>query len=181
MEAAVADSDTTKQTPDLLDVLLNIHKEDDPASSLTTASIKAVILVSTSRAVPCTLTSSMIYENAIKIIRLARRLGPGSASPDDRTLLLRNDEHRVRQDIQANRSTEDHTLHVCRKVPSGCDGTGALSPSRHDRARTVLQAPTFVLQCCGRRHQPSDADPDISIRQPLQSRRELASSKVMDV
>jgi len=138
MEAAVADSDTTKQTPDLLDVLLNIHKEDDPASSLTTASIKAVILVSTSRAVPCTLTSSMIYENAIKIIRLARRLGPGSASPDDRTLLLRNDEHRVRQDIQANRSTEDHTLHVCRKVPSGCDGTGALSPSRHDRARTVL-------------------------------------------
>lgn len=67
MEAAVADSDTTKQTPDLLDVLLNIHKEDDPASSLTTASIKAVILVSTSQAVPCTLKSSMIYENVIKI------------------------------------------------------------------------------------------------------------------
>lgn len=44
-EAAVVDSNTTK-TPDLLDVLLNIHKEDDPASSLTTASIKAVILVS---------------------------------------------------------------------------------------------------------------------------------------
>lgn len=48
METAVVDSDDTTKTPDLLDVLLTIRKEDDDpaASSLTTASIKAVILVS---------------------------------------------------------------------------------------------------------------------------------------
>ena len=49
-----------------------------------------------------------------------------------------NNEHRVRQDTQVNRSTEDHALRTCEKVPSGYDGTGALSPSRHGRARIVL-------------------------------------------
>ena len=80
-------------------------------------------------------------------LRFARRLGAGFASPAPRgrlrlaqrlPLLLHNDEHRIGQDTQVNRSTEDHTLHAYGKVPSGYDGTGALSPSRHDRARTVL-------------------------------------------
>ena len=62
----------------------------------------------------------------------------GSASPNDYTLLLHNDGHRVRQDTRVNCSTKDHALHACRKVPSRYDGMGALSPSRHDRARTVL-------------------------------------------
>ena len=48
-------------------------------------------------------------------------------------------------------------------------------------ARTVLWAPTFVLQCYGRWHLPLDMDPDGSIQQPLWSRRKLASSTVMDV
>ena len=47
--------------------------------------------------------------------------------------------------------------------------------------RTVLLAPTFVLQCCGRRYLPSGADPDGRIRQPLRSRKRLTSSTVTDV
>ena len=71
-------------------------------------------------------------------LRLTRRSRAGSTSPDDCTLLLHNDEHRVQQDIRVNRSIEGHALHACRKVPSGYDGTGALNPFRPDRARTVL-------------------------------------------
>ena len=84
-------------------------------------------------------------------LHLARRPRAGSASPDVLGLApprptsrastpcsFTNDEHRVRQDAQVNRSTEDHILHTYGKVPSGYDGTGALSPSRHDIARTML-------------------------------------------
>ena len=42
-------------------------------------------------------------------------------------------------------------------------------------------APTFVLQCYGRRHLPSDTNPDGNIRQPLRSRRKLISSTVTNV
>ena len=72
-------------------------------------------------------------------------------------------------------------MHACRKVPSRYDKTGALSPSRHVRAQIVLWTPTFVLQCYGRRHLPSDTNPDRNIRQPLWSRRKLMSSTVTNV
>ena len=58
---------------------------------------------------------------------------------------------------------------------------GALSPSRHVRARPVLWAPIFVLQCYGHQHLPSDMNPDGNIRQPLWSRRKLMSSIVMNL
>ena len=87
----------------------------------------------------------------------------------------------IRRGTQVNCNTEDHTLHACRKVPSGYDKKGALRPSRHVRARTVLWAPTFVLQCCGRRHLPSGTDPDRSTRHLLWSRRKLASPTVTGV
>ena len=66
-------------------------------------------------------------------LRLARRPRADSASPDDYTLLLHNDEHRIRQDILVKCSTKDHSLHRCKKVSSGDDGTGALDHSRHGR------------------------------------------------
>ena len=69
---------------------------------------------------------------------LTRRLRASSASPDDYTLILRENEHRVRQDIRVNRSTEDHALHAYRKVSSGYDGMGALSPFRPNSAQIVL-------------------------------------------
>ena len=87
----------------------------------------------------------------------------------------------IRRGTQVNRNTEDHTLHVCRKVPSGYDQMGALSPSRHVRAQTVLWAPTFVLQCYGRWHFTSDMNPNGNIRHPLRFRRKLMPSIVMNV
>ena len=74
-------------------------------------------------------------------LRLAQRLRAGSASPNVYTLLLHDDEHGVRQDTRVNHSTEDHTLHAYRKVPSGYDGTGALT----------LAGMTEPEQCCRRR------------------------------
>ena len=49
---------------------------------------------------------------------------------------------------------------------------GALGPSRHVRAHTVLRAPTFILQCYGRQHLPSDMNHDGNIRQPLRFKKE---------
>ena len=51
-------------------------------------------------------------------LHLAQCPGVGSASPDDYTLILREDERRVRQDIRVNHSIEGHALYACRKAPS---------------------------------------------------------------
>ena len=45
----------------------------------------------------------------------------------------------------------------------------------------MLRAPTFILQCYGRWHLPSDTNPDGNIRQPLRSRRKLMSSTVTNM
>ena len=45
----------------------------------------------------------------------------------------------------------------------------------------MLRAPIFILQCYGRRHLPSDTNPDRNIRQPLRSKRKIMSSIVTNM
>ena len=63
-----------------------------------------------------------------KLYNVTPRVLHSSASPDDYTLILRENERRVRQDIRVNRSIEGHALRACGKAPSRYDGTGALKP-----------------------------------------------------
>ena len=58
---------------------------------------------------------------------------------------------------------------------------GVLSPFRHNSARIVLWAPTFVPQCSRRRLQSSVADTNTCIRQQLRSKIEITSSTVTDI
>ena len=59
-----------------------------------------------------------------------------------------------RHDAQVNRNTKDHTLFTYRIVTDRTCQKGVLQPSKHVRTPTVLRAPTFTLQCCGRHQLP---------------------------
>ena len=88
----------------------------------------------------------------------------------NRALYPHDDDCRVRQDVRVNRSVRRHVLHPYREVPSGCDQASTWTPPGVAEPEQCCGRLLSVLQCCRRRPQPPDEEPDADIRLPLCSK-----------